>query len=520
MNRMNMAFGGKIFAVASIVLASMVGPVAAASESAAPADLDQVLRDLEAYVQAVWDPASVPGMAYAVVKGDQVVYARGFGYRDKDASSGLVDEHTLFEIGSCTKAFNAAAVGTLVDEGSVRWTDTVRHHLPDFKMGDTWATKEFMVEDLMAQRSGMPQYALDRMSEIGFGRDDIRRSVHLVSRETSFRSTFAYQNCMHLWAAGLVEKYAGVTWEEAVRRRILEPLGMSETTFDYGEYYANPNHAMGHTTLEDKSLWTIPSDWPYRDWVTVYAPAGGIKSNVTDMAKWVALQLGNGTLGGRVILKPGTVRTIHTPRICYGEDPAYGGFSSYAMGWVLQSSASTSFFWHTGATTGMRSIVAIFPESGLGLVVLTNSRGHKLPECIVNKLLELYFGAPPKACPPVGTLEDDGPMTGRRNSRPRQTGAGAAEIPLGKLVGTYVNPAYGKAVVKKEGSGVSMEFGPAKIHAILFPMGNNSYGFEWPGWPEEGFAVTFKANATGEVTKLNVEGCEDVRGGDFKRTGN
>lgn len=490
----------------------------------ADGDLDQILVELENYAQTCWDPRVVPGMAYAVVKGSETVYARGFGTRSKGASSGPVDEHTLFEIGSCTKAFNAAVVGTLVDEGAIAWSDKVYNHLHDFKMYDPWVTKQFLVEDLMAHRSGMPWYATDKMSQIGFGREDIRRATRLVEPETSFRSAFAYQNDLHLWAAELVEKKTGLAWEEAVKRRILEPLGMSESTFDFAAYDANPNHAMAHMILEggcegreDFCLWTIPSDWPYRNWLSVYAPAGGLTSNVSDMAKWVALQIENGSFGGRVILKPETVRAIRQPRVCLRpEDASFDGVASYATGWVFQSSPATPWYWHTGGTSGMHSIVAIFPEADLGLVVLTNSRGNKLPESLTNKLMELVFGAAPKECVslPPDRLGPGG--HGLEPSRP-EGGAGAAAIPLNKLVGTYVNPAYGKAIVKKEGGGLTLTLGPARRRGALSPYDTNQFLFQWPDFPGNISGVLFKADGSGEVTKLTIEGFKDVHGGDFKK---
>ena len=504
--------GRKTFAAAFAILAVLIGLAVGASSPPGPRDLDQVLQDLEAYAQTIWVPAKVPGMAYAVVKGNQIVYARGFGYRDKDASSGIVDEHTLFEIGSCTKAFNAAVLGTVVDEGKVAWTDRVQSHLPDFKMYDPWVTKEFLVEDLMAQRSGMPAYATDNMSVLGFGRKDIMRAARLVEPVTSFRSTYAYQNDLHLWAAALIEQKTGLLWEEAVRQRLLEPLGMSESTFDAATYDANPNHCLGHIPQSDGSLWTIPPDWPYRNWLTIYAPAGGLYSNLDDMAKWVALQLGNGSYGGAVILKPETVQTIRAPRIYMGTFST--GVGSYAMGWLFQSSPQTPWYWHNGGTTGMHSIVAFYPECNLGLVVLTNEPNNKIPECMAQALVNLYFGSEPQTCP--NGMADLSPIhSGGCEAVEKQERSGT--IPWGKLVGTYVNPAYGKAVIKKGGGGLTMSLGPAKRRGALSPAGTNQFSFQWPDWPGRSSTVLFKADASGNVTRLTIPDTSDVRGGEFKK---
>jgi len=513
------AVRGRTFKVTSTILATLIGLTAAALDPATPGDLGAALQELERQAPLLMAQYKVPGMAYAVVKGDQAVYARGFGYRDKDASSGPVDENTLFEIGSTTKAFNAAALGTVVDEGKVAWTDRVRDQLPDFKMNDPWVTKEFLVEDLLAQRSGMPAYALDNMPGIGFNRADVRHATRLVNPVTSFRAKFGYQNCMHLWASDLIEKKTGLAWEEVVRRHILEPLGMSESTFDFATYDANPNHARGHIVLDatqpiESGLWTIPTDWPYRKWIGIYAPAGGLMSNVVDMAKWVALQIGNGTYGGQVILKPETMAAIRAPRIYLGVDDI--GASSYAMGWILVASPYTPVVWHNGATEGMHSIVAIYPEGQLGIVVLTNHPHNKVPEELIRILLKSYFcGTPGTAALPV--TNDSLPGRNAAKCEPAAAPASAATISLGKLVGTYENPAYGKVVIRKEGGALSMSLGPAKLLGTLTPKGGDTYTYAWPDWPLNKATVTFKADAAGVVNKLTIVEFSDVNGGDFKK---
>lgn len=509
---------GTIAARASAVLAC-VAALAATASAPAPGDLNAVLREMEAQAPVLMNRDHVPGMAFAVVQGDQVVYARGFGYRDQDASSGLVDEHTLFEIGSTTKAFNAAVLGTIVDDGSVSWTDRVRDHLPDFKMHDPWVTKEMLVEDLISQRSGMPGYALDNMPGIGFDRLDVRRATRWVEPVTSFRAKFGYQNCMHLWAADLIEKKTGLAWEEAVRRRILEPLGMSESTFDFEVFDRNPNHAREHIPLPGGGLWTTPPDWRYRKWIAIYAPAGGLMSNVADMAKWVALQSGEGTYGGRVILKPETLQAIRAPRIYLGKDDI--GVSSYAMGWVLAASPNTPVYWHNGATPGMHSIVMIYPEGRLGLVVLTNHPENRVPEDLARILLWGYFcGSPEGAAevlsPALPTVLYDA-TPGHRTEAPVPALPEAAAISPRKLAGTYHNPAYGKAVVEREGDALFLSLGPDRVRGTLTPKGANVYTYAWPDWPGNEATVTFKADAAGEVAKLTITECGDVRGGEFRK---
>ena len=224
---------------------------------------------------------------------------------------------------------------------------------------------------------------------------------------------------------------------------------------------------------------------------------------------------GNGTYGGRVILKPETMAAIRAPRIYLGKDDI--GVSSYAMGWILVASPYTPLYWHNGATPGMHSIVTIYPEGQLGLVVLTNHPANKIPEQLTRILLKSYFcGTPAAAAALKGT---DDVVPGRSAAACENTTAPAspATIPVGKLVGTYSNPAYGHVVIKRVGGGLSMSLGPAKVLGTLTPKSGDTYTYAWPEWPLNTATVTFKADASGQVVKLTVLECADVNGGDFKK---
>jgi len=101
----------------------------------------------------------VPGFAISIVKGGQVMYARGFGLRD--VGQGLkVTPQTLFAIGSCSKAFTATDIGILVDEGKIAWDKPVRTYLPTFKLDDETATEHMTPRDLLSHRSGLPRHDL------------------------------------------------------------------------------------------------------------------------------------------------------------------------------------------------------------------------------------------------------------------------------------------------------------------------------------------------------------------------
>jgi len=254
-------------------------------------------------------------MAYAVVRGDQVIYARGFGYKDQAPASGTVDEHTSSRSAPARRVQRGDA-GHRGGRGQVAWTIKSR---ADARLQD-----ERPLGDPGVPRGGPhgpalgdAGYALDMMSLVGFGKATSCAPSGSWTRDQLPRQ-FRYQNNLHLWAAALIEKKTGLVWEEAVRQRILAPLGMSESTFDFAAYDANRTTRSTHLPVRSLPL-DDPPDWTFRAGGDFRA-CGGPHVERHDMAKWLALQLGNGSYGGRRSSSLRRSRPSARPRLHVDDD--------------------------------------------------------------------------------------------------------------------------------------------------------------------------------------------------------
>ena len=277
----------------------------------APASQDDILAKLEAYAKTAQQQWNVPGFAIAVVKDDQVVYAKGFGVK-RVGGTDPVDPDTVFQIGSTSKAFTAALVAMQVDDGKFAWTDRVIDHLPSFEMHDPWVTREFQVADLMAQHSGMPAYAGDGMAILGYPADYIVSKIKLIEPVTSFRSEFAYVNNLFLVAADLARATSGQPWASALDARLFRPLGMRSSSSGQDAFEAVANAAAPHKLVDGK-VTAFAADAPQLAWAYTYGPAGGINSTVRDMAQWLRLLLGGGTFAGKRIVGADNLRAVMSP---------------------------------------------------------------------------------------------------------------------------------------------------------------------------------------------------------------
>ena len=229
-----------------------------------PGTLDRLI---EANRKA-WD---VPGVAVAIVSGDDVVYIKGFGVK-RAGSSAPVTPDTRFAICSTTKAFTTAAMGILVDDGKMNWDDPVRKHLPYFKLSDPLADANVTMRDLVSHRSGMSSHDWLWMNST-WSREEIIRRIGIVPLYRPFRAEFEYSNTMFLAAGEAVGFAAGKTWEEFVASRLLAPLGMNNTDFSVKDVMKSADHATPHLRREGINE---AVKWYNLDKV---AAAGGINSS-------------------------------------------------------------------------------------------------------------------------------------------------------------------------------------------------------------------------------------------------
>jgi len=277
------------------------------SSGNAAGQLPSELKDFPNYVEDAFTDWGATGLAIAVVKDGELLYAQGFGVR-RIGESEAVDEHTRFSIGSTTKAMTAAAVGILVDEGKLGWDDLVVEHLPWFRVGDPQLTMEITVRDLLTHRAGMGN--TDYMwYERATTTEAVVRSMAMVEPAYSPRSSFVYQNVMYATAGLVVEAVSGITWEEFVRTKILAPLDMSESVTLISETVGQPNVASPHYRV-DGTVVVIENAS-----VDLVNAAGSVWSSVSDMSKWLRMLLREGVAeDGTRILSEATVNEMFTPQ--------------------------------------------------------------------------------------------------------------------------------------------------------------------------------------------------------------
>jgi CubicO group peptidase (beta-lactamase class C family) len=494
----------------AVFLGHFAGPVAAADVKK-PSDeqLKKILADFDQYAEAARQAWQVPGMAIAVVVDDKVVFAKGYGVKQAGGSE-KVDENTIFQIGSTTKAFTAALVAMQVDANKLQWNDRVVEHLPQFQMFDPWVTRQFMVEDLMAQHTGLPGYAGDNQAIMGFDRVHLIHSLYYLKPATSFRSSYAYQNIPFLVAAALVEKYTGKSWEDNIKTSLLTPLGMTSSSTGLKDFNAAKNRTFLHI-MKDGKVAALPREWAYNYWVYTYGPAGGINSDVIDMAKWLRLQLDQGKYQGKQLVSAKNLEFLHTPKTVMGA--LEGETFFYCEGWVLTERRPYPLIWHTGGTTGNNTVVALVPQAKVGLVMLANLISD-MPYDLTWTFYDLFFGNPHKDWRQIFKDKQAKDKAAKASQKP--PAQPAPPLPLERYTGVYQNPVYGQIRLAAPDKALTAVCGPKEVKAALTPWDRDTFKFSWPdaGDTDETTLAVFTIGPEGKAQSLFLNWDEGAK---FKR---
>ncbi len=463
----------------------------------------EIPADLDAFVNKAMKQYNVPGAAVTVVDGDKV-FARGYGVRNADKPD-VVDADTIFMLASNSKPFTAALMAIMVDRKKIGWNDHVMDYLPEFALKDEYATRMTTPKDLLAHRTGLPAFAGDNLEALGFDRAECLRKFRYMEPACSFREKANYSNPGFVIAGMLAAKLAGDTYENLVKKEILQPLSMSRSGVSSKDY-SKDNVADAHCPLPNGGSKVVP--WDSSD---IFGPAGCITSTAKDMGRWMQMQLNDGKIDDSQVISKAGVRAMHTPAMVdeptFSELPPIDEHSglSYGLGWAMYHYKGHEIIEKGGARTGMRTVVMLVPEKKIGVCVMANQNLTVLPEAIRAYILDkMVAPADTDLQAAVSKANDNLQKMFQQISSTKQ--ASAPTLPLTSYAGQYQNQMYGTVQVFEESSRLKWKAGPNKMTGPLTHVGYDTFMLAWPegriSLPEE---VTFTLGADGKPTQLATE---------------
>ncbi|MRW88112.1 serine hydrolase [Pseudoduganella sp. FT26W] len=507
----------RTFAAAAMTLA-VWGALAGAPVMAAPvADADFANRVIPSFsddVRRALKTFDVPGMAIAIVMNGEVLSARGYGVR-KLGEPTPVDGKTLFEVASNSKAFTAATLAMLVDEGKLAWDDPVTKHLPGFQMYDSYVTGQMTVRDLLTHRSGLGLGAGDLLwwPSTNFSTDEIIERLRYVKPATSFRASYAYDNLLYIVAGKIIAEKTGKPWGEAVQERILTPLGMNGTKTSVAEMLATSDYSAPHSKIRDKISVVKPMPVPNA------VGAVGINTNAEDIGRWMSLLLNQGKMeDGKQLFSSKQAAELwseQTPMRIRDPKPALAAtkpnFMAYGLGFQLRDYRGYKVAMHGGALQGFYSTVLMVPEKKFGIAILTNAENSAAMASLYYTMLDLVLDAPVKTDWIKVYAEQEAAMHKEELERQgKETTARAAaskpSLPLASYDGEYEDAWYGKASIRAEGGKHVMRF--ERTPDLSGELEHFQHDTFIVRWKERNFNadayVTFALNPDGSIERMKM----------------
>ncbi len=434
-----------LFAALPLVLLLGAAPVGAQPVPTELADFDRFMAEQ----LARW---KVPGASVAVVKDGKVILLKGYGLRDVDKRLPMTAD-TVQPIGSSTKSFTVAALATLVRDGKLSWDEPVREKLPDFRLHSDHATQTVTVRDLVTHRSGLPRH-----DWVWYGTDASREQLmaRLRHLEPSAepRARFQYNNLGFLAAGYLGGKLAGSSWETLVQQKLLDPLGMRDTSFTREALQRARESGKGYLLDDDDRV--LPD--PYMQ-IDVMGPAGTLNSSARDMANYLLMLTQEGQFDGKTLIEAADLRAMSSGHVVIPDHRLWPELSNpqYGMGWQVDAYRGHTVIEHGGNINGAATALAFVPSQRIGVYTTVNNGRSLLPDVIRYAVIDRLLKLPPvpwsdRLFEQSQKARAAGKAARQQAMAPGKTGT-QTNFALADYAGDYEHPGYGRIRIEQTSGG-------------------------------------------------------------------
>lgn len=414
---------------------------------------------LDIYINEAIKDWNVPALSIGIVKDDKIIWCKGYGYTDQTKSE-KVNENTLFMIGSNTKLFTGTMAAILDQKGVISLDDKVQKWIPSFSLKNTYAASNANIKDILSHRIGFETFQGDfTYWTSSLSREEVVAKMSKVEAVYDYRTKWGYCNAGFLTCGEVIEAATKLSWEDNIRKEILKPLDMNQTLMLAVELDNSKNYAKPFTWY-NKQLTAISI--PKLDNL---APAGSISSCASDMCKWLMLQLNNGSLNGKKIIKEKAIALTRYPESIIGVNPRFNKlnhFNLYGLGLEIKDRKGYVLYSHTGGVNGYLSSVAFIPELKLGVVVLTTNDNQSLFQILNNQVLDAFLEVPysnySKQSIPEFIAENITAETEIDSLKNLALKKNIIPVGINNFCGKYYNDLYGNVEIKNLNNQLVMYF--------------------------------------------------------------
>ena len=467
-----------------------------------PAAAAESLNGFDEFVRMVMEEFDIPGVAVAAIQDGEIVISKGWGYRNVEEQLPMTDE-TLLAIGSNSKSFTAMVLGTLVDEGKIEWDEPVKTYLPDFNLYDDAAEEAMTVRDIISHRSGLPRH--DRLwSHRSTTRQEIFERLQYLEPTVTHRARWQYQNLMFMTAGLLGARVTGKSWEENVRERIFEPLGMYRSNFSVDDSQRDANHALPYQTRDD-----VVQPVPFHN-IDQIGPAGSINSSVDMMIRYIQMNIDEGVYNGKRIISEEVAREMQIPHSQVPGEPDFEkkeGYGGYGLALWVTTYQGRKMVRHGGGIDGFISQMAWMPHAKIGVMVLTNYSGfNPVPNMLMHNVFDRLLGVEEVDWFAAAKENREAARTAReerekKRADERHEGTSPSHT-WADYAGTYEHPAYGTVIMHARQAGLHMVMDQWSGNLNHYHYDVFEVEADGPGQAIDNMLVSFGYTTEGEVDRF------------------
>jgi len=467
-------------------------------------DCDSRITELDSFILKSLPEFKVPGAAVGIIEDGKVVFQKGYGVTNIETKQ-LVDENTIFQMASVSKTFTATLAATLVQSGKLGWDEPIYRTLPEFVFPSDYGRRWITIRDLLAHRTGWPQFTGDFLDNLGYSRPQILERLQFLTPAFSLRETAQYSNPGFFVAGEVCARADGGTWNSAMEARVIKPLGMSRT-FTTMKAISRPNSSANHALVNGKVALVEPSDQD------TMGAAGGVTSTTADICKLLLA-----FVNGDSILKPATVEEMFARAMI--SPPSFTEMAPisdttgfyYGMGVGSYDWADVRVVEKGGALAGVRTIIVVVPERKAAIVVLCNMNFTCFPEAVraqwLSTLLKRDLSKDIDKFPSINKSMLSMMEMPEKKSDPKPFGTS-----LDGLLGLYDNELYGQIEIARDGDQLMVYAGPARFPGKMRHLGGGKFGVKFPGATVMEDDTFFTLDGDDKAIAVDIEGL-----GTFKR---
>jgi len=470
----------------------------------------KILGKIDKELVSLLGDTKTAGYAVAIVKGDKVIYSKGFGFRDVEGKK-KVDENTLFAIGSSSKAFTTALLGLMEEEKGLSFEDSPKKYLPELEFFNDELNSKLTIKDLISHRTGLPRHDFSWYLFPTKSKDSLMMRIKYQEPFAGIREHWYYNNFMYLTQGLITEKLTGKTWEENVKERFFTPLNMKRSNASLKEWLEDGNRAIGYKLVDNKNI--VKTD--YYD-ISGMSPAGSINSSVKEMSNWLITWINNGKYNGKQVIPEKYVQQAIQPLMIMDglSDPEMPSqhLTSYGYAWMISSYKGHYRVEHGGNIDGFSANVCFFPSDSIGIVVLTNQDGSSLPSLARNTISDYLLNTDITDWGAYYTNKMESMNSSSDDEEEKTEESNVVISPARSLIeyeGTYAHKGYGTFKVELKNDSLFAQFPIMRMylkpfnHDVFEPFiyKNGKVDIE----SEMSIKINFSSDDLGDIASANMK---------------